>query len=58
MVSNWVARHGIDKEALMQINNKWLMVLEITMLDGGFAFATVGSMTPIQLSFYENPLLI
>ena len=27
-------RHGIDKEALMSINNKWPMVLQITMLDG------------------------
>ena len=26
--------YGIDKEALMRINNKWPMVLEITMLDG------------------------
>ena len=27
-------RHGIDKEVLMSINNKWPMVVQITMLDG------------------------
>ena len=27
-------RYGIDKEPLMGINNKWPMVLEISMLDG------------------------
>ena len=32
----WIglSRHGINKEALMQINNEWSIVLEITMLDG------------------------
>ena len=27
-------RFGLDKEALMQVNNKWPMVLQITALDG------------------------